>query len=132
MRTKKRAILLVILSTFFNSAGQIFWKYGVNKIDLTHLLTILNFPFLLGIASYSIGISCLLPALKRGELSVLYPIVATSFLWITLLSYFLFPSDTMNGWKWAGIIIILFSISILGYGGSKKRKHEEQAKRDTS
>ena len=131
MRTKKRAILLVILSTFFNSAGQIFWKYGLNRIDFAHLWTILNMPFLLGIASYSLGISCLLPAFKRGELSVLYPIVATSFLWIALLSHFLFPSDTMNIWKWTGIIIILVSISILGYGGSKKRKHEEQAKRNT-
>lgn len=120
-KTKKRAIFLVFLSTFFTSFGQIFWKSGVGKIDLSSLITILNLPFILGFVSYIIGVIFLLKAFKKGELSVLYPIVATSYVWVSLLSPWLFASDSMNGWKWAGIFVILVSVSLLGYGGNKKK-----------
>ena len=65
-------------------------------------------------------------AFKKGELSVLYPVVATSYVWVSILAPFFFPSETMNGWKWAGVLLILFSISFLGWGSSRLKKEEEE------
>ncbi|MBT4935309.1 hypothetical protein HOL21_04100 [Candidatus Woesearchaeota archaeon] len=121
MQTTQKAIILTILCTIFTSVGQILWKYGVIRIDFDHLITLLNIPFILGFVAYGLGAMFLLIAFKEGELSVLYPIVATSYVWVSILSPLLFPTDFMNPLKWAGVIIILISVSVLGLGNSHKK-----------
>mgnify|MGYP001561734834 CR=1 FL=1 len=116
------AILLMILCTIFTSLGQILWKYGVIKIDLADWLTVFNLPFVMGFLSYGIGAILILLAFKRGELSILYPIVATSYVWVSVVSPWLFPTDVMNGWKWAGVFIVLVSVSVLGWKGHVPEK----------
>jgi len=56
-------------------------------------------------------------ALKHGELSVLYPIIAMSFVWVSFLSI-IFLNEIMNIWKWAGVITIILGICFIGKGGS--------------
>jgi len=119
-KTAKIAILLMILSTLFTSVGQILWKLGLIKINLNFPLSLINFPLLLGFVFYGLGFIFVISAFKRGELSILYPIVATSYVWVSILSPLIFPSDSMNVWKWAGIFVILLSVSLLGLDGTKK------------
>lgn len=121
IHTQKKAIALMVLCTIFTSLGQILWKLGVNKYVSGNILTLLNTPFILGFVSYGVGAMLMLVAFKRGELSVLYPIVATSYVWVSLISPRLFPEDFMNAWKWSGVIIILISISILGWASSRAK-----------
>lgn len=123
-RTQKRAMALMVLCTIFTSLGQILWKMGVNQIDFSNIITYFNIPFLLGFVSYGLGAVLMIIAFRRGELSVLYPIVATSYVWVSLISPRLFPTDFMNAWKWAGVITILVSVSILGWASSRKKKEE--------
>jgi uncharacterized membrane protein len=118
--TSKNAVYLMIFCTFFTSLGQVLWKLGVNKIDLSQYLTILNLPFIFGFVSYGIGWIFLMFAFKKGELSVLYPIIATSYIWVSLVSPWLFPADSMSILKWVGVTIILFGVSMIGFGGTKK------------
>jgi len=120
MYTTQKAIILTILCTIFTSLGQILWKYGVLKADFSHIITIFNIPFMLGFVSYGLGAVFLLVAFKEGELSVLYPIVATSYVWVSIISPLLFPTDFMNITKWMGVFIILVSVSLLGMGNSHK------------
>src|SRR3989344_5089172 len=115
------AILFIILTTVFTSIGQILWKFGVGKIILAEPTTAFNFPFLLGFLSYGAGLIFMILALQRGELTVVYPIIATSYVWVSLLSPLFFP-DSMNGWKWMGIGFILLSVSLLGFGNSGKKE----------
>lgn len=115
----RKAVWLVLFCTLFTSAGQILWKYGLQKIDFSVWLTIFNLPFLLGFFSYGTGIVLMLMAFKEGELTVIYPILATSYVWVCLISPYLFPSDHMNTLKWAGAGIILISVSLLGFNGAK-------------
>ncbi len=121
--THRKAILLMILCTLFTSLGQIFWKVGVARIQPTLWTTFFNIPFFLGFVSYGLGAILMLIAFKSGELSVLYPIIATSYVWVSIASLFLFPEDVMNSWKWAGIFTILVSVSILGFGSSRRGTH---------
>ncbi len=116
-----RPIILMIICTIFTSLGQILWKLGVAKISTDSLITIFNLPFILGFVSYGIGAILMLLAFQQGELSLLYPIVATSYVWVSILSSQIFPTDSMNGWKWLGIILILISVSLFGLGEREKK-----------
>ena len=117
--TQLKAVLLMAFCTLFTSGGQILWKWGMKTIDFSQLITFLNFPFLLGFVSYGIGAALMILALRKGELSLVYPVAATSYIWVSLISPRLFPTDIMNAWKWSGVLVILLAVSILGYGGSR-------------
>ena len=121
-KTQKQAILFILLCTVFTSLGQILWKLGLVNVEFSNLFTFVNFPFILGFFAYGIGFGLMLRAFKYGELSVLYPIVATSYVWVSLFSPIIFPNDFMNVWKWLGVLVILISVSLLGIGSSRRKK----------
>lgn len=112
-RLQRRAMSIIMLCTFFTSLGQLFWKAGVVRIDLSQFTTLFNVPFLLGIVAYGIGTILMLVAFRKGELSILSPIFATSYVWVSLFSPFFYPTDSMNLWKWVGVLTILLSVALL-------------------
>ena len=57
-------------------------------------------------------------ALKDGELSMLYPIIALTYVWVTLLSYALL-NEPPNLYKNLGILTIVIGVAVLGRGGRK-------------
>ena len=114
-KTSKKAILLALLSTIFVTAGQFLWKIGAHGTDL---LGYLNFPFLAGTASYGLAMILFVTALREGELSVIYPIMATSFVWIILISPFL--GEIVSSNQWVGVITILFGVSLIGFGSDTR------------
>jgi uncharacterized membrane protein len=57
----------------------------------------------------------LLLALRDGELSILYPVIALNYVWVTFLSMALFQ-ETLNPWKGLGIASIVAGVVILGRG----------------
>ncbi len=124
MKTKWWAILLMLPCTVFISTGQIFYKFGVEDItfELSSELiysTVFNLPLIIGLVSYGIGLFILILAFRGGELSVLYPMVATSYIWVSLASSYIFPTDSMNISKWIGVILIIAGVSVIGWGREK-------------
>ena len=136
MKTSGKSVLLIFLCTLFTSAGQLLWKAGVTFFNFSpplssHLLSFLNLPFLLGCISYGIGLLLMLLAFRSGELSVLYPIVATSYVWVSIASPFFFATERMNVWKWAGVLLIVVSVFFLTRNGKsleQKEKNESALK----
>ncbi len=112
--------LLMIACTIFTSAGQLLWKAGSLRISFSNLLTFFNLPFVAGCGLYVIGSLLMILALKKGELSVLYPVVATSYVWVGLLAPVFFLGDSLNPWKLTGILVILASITLLGWGSTRQ------------
>ena len=51
-------------------------------------------------------------ALKYGKLSVLYPVIATSYVWVALLSSKVL-AEPLSIPKWGGITLILFGIALV-------------------
>ena len=100
----------MILCTIFTSTGQLLWKAGALRITFSNPLTFFNFPFIAGCLLYVMGSILLILALRKGDLSVLYPVVATSFVWVSLLAPIFFPTESLNWWKVAGVSLIIFSI----------------------
>ena len=115
-----KAIFLVVLCTIMTSAGQVLWKLSTKNIN-SFFSAITNPLLILGFVCYGVGAVLLILALKRGNLSVLYPIVALSFVWVTIVSIFLF-SENVNVYNWLGVLAILFGVSLIGYGSSRGAK----------
>lgn len=120
-QTTPLAIFLIIFCTLFTSTGQILWKLGLGKGNFHNFISLLNLPFILGFVSYGMGLLLMMLAFKRGEVSVLFPIIATSFVWVSLASPHFFPSDSMNIWKWSGVMVIVASVSVLGFGNTRRK-----------
>ena len=113
--TPLRAIILVVFCTNFTSIGQLLWKIGASKLQFDFFSLITNYPLIFGFVSYAIGTVLLLMALKLGELSVLYPFISLSFIWVSVFSI-IFLGENMAGLKWASIILIIIGVSLIGIG----------------
>ncbi len=110
------AMALVLVVTIFTSAAQAFYKAGVDRglsLDLHALIT--NYPLIVGIALYGVGAVLLLISLRHGELSVLYPIVSLSYIWVSLIAAHYF-NEPMNIYKWLGVLAIIAGVSFIGKG----------------
>lgn len=118
--TRHRSIGLVFCCTFFNAVGQILIKNGANSLAnadlLTTILGLIRNPFLIcGFGLYGVSLVFLVTALRDGELSILYPIIALGYVWVTILSVALFH-ESMNVYKLIGISTIVVGVAIIGRG----------------
>ena len=103
-------ILLVLIGTVIGAFGAIFLKKGSKRIAIT------NINLFYGILLYAVAMILYLIALKREKLSVVYPIVSLSYVWVCLLSIKLLK-EKMSLLKWLGIAAIIVGVSLIGIGG---------------
>lgn len=122
MIKNKWAIVLVLISTFITSGGQIFLKTGANSLSWDILEQLTNFPLLIGWGLYIIGAIMLVVALKYGDLSLLYPIYSLNFVWVSIMSPYFFETDSMNTIKWIGVVVIVLGVSCVGIGSARAMK----------
>lgn len=111
MEKRGLAIFLMVLCTFFTSIAQVFYKLGA--IRLPEIFT--NYPILIGLILYGIGAIILITALKLDEVTILYPILATSYVWVSFLAWGIF-AESINIFKWIGIAFIIAGISVIAFG----------------
>jgi len=121
-RTKKRAILVMVICTLLTTAAQFLWKIGVLEVNPESVLSFLNPSLVGGFVLYGLGSILVIYAFKNGELSVLYPILATSYVWVSLFSPIFF-SETVNIWKWVGVGVIVLGVAFLGIGAIANNNH---------
>ncbi len=119
MVTRKGAIALMFLCTLFTSIAQVLYKLGVRELDFNLLSILGNGYLILGIFLYIVGAFIMIIALKGGELSSLYPIIATSYIWVSLFSFYFF-GDSINLLRWMGIFVIIIGVFFVSIG-SKER-----------
>ena len=86
--TKTWAIFLIAFTTILTSIGQVFFKFGANKLEFNFLAIIQNYTLFIGLIIYIIAAVLVVISLKYGELSILYPIISLSYIWVSLLSIF--------------------------------------------
>ena len=115
MTTQLWAIGLVILATIVGALGPILLKKASAKSLSNFKSLITNYHLFGGVGLYAIGTILFIPALKGGELSVLYPFVALTYIWVSLLSV-KFLGEKMNKLKWLGIAFIITGVALIGFG----------------
>jgi drug/metabolite transporter (DMT)-like permease len=117
---KRRSLLMIIVFTIIAAAAQVLMKFGSNHLklhpSLAGLLT--DYPLLGGLFLYGVGAALMVIALRHGELSVLYPLISLSYVWVAILSVMIF-GEVMNPYKVAGICAIMAGVGVLGIGSHK-------------
>ncbi len=93
-------------------------KSGANQmVHPTGLLGLItNIPLMTGYTLYGMSTVLLVLALKDGELSLLYPVIALTYVWVTVLSIMIFH-DRVNVFRITGIAVIVVGVAVLGKGG---------------
>lgn len=90
-------------------------KKGAGRISLKIRDLLKNYYLIGGFLFYGIGTVLFIPALKGGELSVLYPLVATTYIWVSLWSIKLLK-ERMNKQKWIGVLLVIVGVIFIGLG----------------
>ena len=119
MKTKLWAMGMVLFCTLLTSTAQLFYKYGSETLQFNVLSIITNVNLIIGLLLYAVGGTILILSFRGGEVSVLYPIIATSYIWVTFLSIY-FLNEEINFLKWLGVFTIMAGIILIGYGSSKE------------
>jgi drug/metabolite transporter (DMT)-like permease len=121
---QRRSFLLVVCCTVIGAGAQILIKKGAGALGAnptmvqTAMAMVLNPSLLAGFSMYGVSMVLLVLALRHGELSLLYPVFALTYVWVTILSVTLLH-ESMNGFKIAGILTIVGGIAVLGKGAPK-------------
>ena len=108
----------MVLCTFFTAIGQIFFKFSTFSLSLSIKGILSNYWLIVGLFFYFIGALLLVIALKQGELSIVYPLVSLSFVWITLIMP-LVSNEIITIQKLSGVSVIFFGVILLGRGSKK-------------
>lgn len=115
--TRRGSILLISSCTLISASAQIMMKIGTTRITtLDPIALATNLPLVTGYALYGIFCLMMILALRRGELSLIYPIISLAYVWVTVLSYFIFH-DTINPLKLLGIVAVMAGVALLGRQG---------------
>jgi drug/metabolite transporter (DMT)-like permease len=118
---QRRSFLLVVCCTLIGAAAQILIKKGADALGenptmVQTAMAMLFTPALFaGYSMYGVSTVLLVLALRHGQLSLLYPVFAMTYVWVTILSVFVLH-ETMNPYKLAGIVTIVGGIAVLGRG----------------
>lgn len=113
-----RGLVLMVLCTLFTAAGQIFYKLAAIDLNSHHVLLVEDWPLLVGVVLYGIGAVFLLLALKHGQLSVLYPVLAVSYIWVGIGAPLVLHREVMTPDDWIGVGLVVLGVVLVGIGGS--------------
>lgn len=126
----KQAFLLVFSCTLIGAAAQILMKTGSAQVGShVSLADVFRNPLLIasflfgvlknirlfaGYCLYGVNTFLMALALKGRELSRLYPIIALTYVWVTVLSLFILADEHINFFRSIGIAFIVGGVSVLG------------------
>ncbi len=114
--TAFESIALVVVCTIIGAAAQILMRHGAAHLEGSTAAGLLkNWELMAGYACLAVNTGLLILALRHGELSVLYPIIALTYVWVTILSPMFF-GDVINSYKIAGVALIVLGVSFIGLG----------------
>jgi multidrug transporter EmrE-like cation transporter len=116
---QRRSFLLVVCCTIIGAAAQVLIKKGASALGgnptmvQTAVAMVMTPALFAGYSMYGISTILLVLALRHGQLSLLYPVFAMTYVWVTILSVVVFH-ESMNPYKLAGIVTIVAGIAVLG------------------
>jgi drug/metabolite transporter (DMT)-like permease len=118
---RKLAIFIVLACTLLVAIGQYLIKLGANRLSHAGLvgtmIGIFTIPQLFaGYCLYAVFTVLFVYALRNGELSILYPLIALGYVWVTITAVLAFH-ESMNPFKIIGLIVIICGVAVLGFGG---------------
>jgi uncharacterized membrane protein len=111
MRVDLLAIILVLISTIFAAFGSLFLKKASTKFKFS-FKGIFNKNLILGGLIYVFSTIFFIAALRRGQVSILYPITSLSYIWVSIIAV-LFLKEKMNKFRYIGILFIILGVILI-------------------
>jgi uncharacterized membrane protein len=107
-------IILTAISALIGSLGQIEFKRGSQILEMEWISFLTNIHIIIGLCLYAFSTVLYLYALKSGQLSLIYPIIATSYIWVLIFARYCFdePVSIIN---LGGVLFILIGITLISY-----------------
>lgn len=118
-QSQVRPLLLVLLCTLINAVSQILMKMGTAQLGkrpsmLATAIAMITVPMLFtGFVLLGISTVIYVLALRKGDLSLLYPVFTLTYVWVAALSVRILH-ESMNNVKIAGLAIIIGGVALLG------------------
>jgi drug/metabolite transporter (DMT)-like permease len=122
----RQSLLLVFCCTLFGGVAQYLFKRSTGhalfsmtngSVDWMSILT--NYPLWIGLAFYGVSTLLMVLALRDGELSLLYPVISLTYIWVVFLSVLLLH-EPLTVWKMGGVALICSGVALLGMKGKKQ------------
>ena len=114
--TALTSIGLVLSCTVIGAGAQFLLRFGARNAAGDSLLDVLSsWPVLAGYFCLTINTGLFILALRKGQLSVLYPIISVTYVWVILLSPILL-NESINSYKLVGVGLIVFGVWSIGLG----------------
>ena len=108
---------LVFVCTILGAAAQMLMKIGLGHLGHPGIMGYLtSLPLLAGYSLYGLNTLLMVFALRDGELSILYPIIALTYVWVTVLSVIFFQ-ESLNAFKLLGVAIVVAGVAVMGGRG---------------
>jgi uncharacterized membrane protein len=114
MKTPAASILFFLLASLLGALGQFLYKSGADRAGGSLASYFLNVRILGGVVSY-IGVMVLFVAAFRrgGELSVLYPLYATTFIWAAFIALAAY-GVSIKPVNVAGMVLLVAGMYLMG------------------
>ena len=115
MTTPISSIAWVSFGAFLGSFSAIGFKAGSKRLEMNLRSLLTNWPLAAGVAGYLLSSIFFIIGLKSGELSILFPMVSTGYIWTMVWSW-LFLKEPFTRGKFVGLALILLGCVLLGLG----------------
>ena len=115
MTTPLESIILVLIGAFIGSFGAVFLKAGAGRLHRDLRSLFFNWRLALGVAFFLLSSYFFVLAMRKGELSVLYPINSFAYCWTMIWSRIFFKEPITHR-KVGGLALILIGITVLFLG----------------
>lgn len=120
-RLAEHSLFLVFLCTVTGAAAQILFKLATQKVPDITVGMLLRKPWMIvavpqmffGYALYGMNVVLLTLALRKGELSLLYPVISLTYVWVAILSVIFFH-EQVNLFEGLGLCTIVIGVGVLG------------------
>ena len=110
------SILAVILSSYFIAIGSVYLKKGSESLSFNFREILKNEDFLIGSSMHLLSGLIFLVALRFNEVSILYPLSATSYALVAIMSR-KYLDEKVGKFNWYGIVLITIGVILIGMGG---------------
>ncbi|GEN35155.1 EamA family transporter [Aneurinibacillus danicus] len=118
-----KSISLAIVSIFIGSLGQILLKMGMTKVGgvslnqlLSKIYVIFSTPFIImGFVCFVSSSLLWMVVISQSQLSNTYPMVSLGYVFVFIMSIFLF-NETVTFYKVLGLLVIIIGVILIGKG----------------
>jgi drug/metabolite transporter (DMT)-like permease len=117
---RRKAIILVVICTLLGAAAQLLLKVGSATVQTDSLFGIFwsmaaNLPLVAGLSLYGLSTVLFIYALRNEQLSLLYPLISLTYIWVTIVSVVIL-GESLSWWKVSGVLVIVSGVALLGMG----------------